>query len=52
MIGEDPGLPTPIPWEEPLDWDGPLPPLPGLELLPCVMEPSLDLIFPEDDECE
>lgn len=54
MIGEDPGLPTPIPWDEPLDWDDPLPlpipAFPGLELLPCVVEPSLDLIFPEEDE--
>lgn len=53
VIGEDPGLPTPIPWEELLDWDDPLPPpipaLPGLEL-PCVVEPSLDFIFPEEDE--
>jgi len=58
VIGEVPGLPTLIPWEEPLDWDGPpplpIPALPGLEplllLLPCVVEPSLDLIFPEEDE--
>lgn len=55
VIGDDPGLPTPIPWEEPLDWDCPLPlpipvPPPGLELVPCVVEPSLDLILPEEDE--
>lgn len=54
VIGEDPGLPTPSPWEDPLDWVGPPPPptpaLPGFELLPCVMEASLDFIFPEDDE--
>lgn len=50
-------MPTPIPWEELLDWEGmppPLPPPTGLELPLWPMEPSilLLLIFPEEEECE
>lgn len=54
VIGEDPGLPTPNPCEELLDWDGTplaIPAPPGLGVLPGVAELSLDLIFPEE-ECE
>lgn len=53
VIGEDPGLPTPIPCEALLDWGGTppaIPALPGLDALPGVAELSLDLIFPEEEE--
>lgn len=56
LIGEDPGLPMPIPCEGFLDWDGAplaIPALPGFDTLPGVAELSLDLIFPEEEEeCE